>query len=481
MSLIPLTLKDIAAATAGDVVCGSTKTGFSGVGIDSRNIGEKKIFVAIAGPRYDGHDFLADAVKSGVGCIICNKDRLGALPLSQWKELGLACIAVDDTTRALGDMAAYQRGRAKISLVAVTGSNGKTSTKELTAAVLGRQYRVLATPGNFNNEIGMPLTLLGLGTEHEAAVLELGLNHPGEMDRLGAICRPDVGVITNIAPAHLEGLGTIEGVAAAKAELLCHIRPGGTAVLNGDDAYGPWLASHTDRQIVFFGFESSAQVRACNIEVSGRSIRFDLVLPDSRVSVLLPVFWKFMVKNALAAAAAGWVLGIGPEQIAAGLARFRPVSGRMAVYQIRSGACIIDDTYNANPGSMEKAIKSLAAISDCRRSILVAGDMLELGKDGPGLHEQMGRLAAQAGVSRMYLSGEFAARVASGARAGGMNGGDIFVGTKQDIVRDLSRTLGPGDWVLVKGSRSTGMDEIVARLTAKAGADGFNAEPEAGE
>jgi len=479
MSLAVWTPEDIAAATAGDVVCGKGPAGFSGIGIDSRQMGENQIFVAISGSRHDGHDFLEQAVSAGTRCIVCQKDRLKNLPLSKWTALGVACIAVNDTIRALGDMAAYLRGLTNIALVAVTGSNGKTSTKELVAAVLARKYNVLATAGNFNNEIGMPLTLLKLKTEHEAVVLELGMNHPGEMHRLGEICKPDIGVITNIAAAHLEGLGSVEGVATAKAELLSHIRSGGTAVLNGDDAYGAWLASRTDKQVVFFGTSELAQVRASEIRTFKEGIGFNLMLPDAQVFVQMPVCWEFMIKNALAAAAVGWLLGIGPEQIAAGLAKFRPVSGRMAVYKTASGACIVDDTYNANPGSMENAIRSLASIDGCSRAILVAGDMLELGDDAARLHEETGRLAAGSGVSRIYLTGNFAARVAAGARAGGMNGGNIFVGTKNDIIRDLSRQLQAGDWVLVKGSRSTGMEEIVAGLTAGGSTHGPGLQPEA--
>ncbi|MFO7860762.1 MAG: UDP-N-acetylmuramoyl-tripeptide--D-alanyl-D-alanine ligase [Desulfosalsimonas sp.] len=465
MSLIPWTIEDITAATAGDVVSTGNRTDFSGVGIDSRDVAGNDIFAAIVGPRHDGHDFFQQVLDAGVSCIVCCRDRLGSLPVEDWKRQGVACIAVDDTIRALGDMAAYQRRRAQISVVAVTGSNGKTSTKELIAAVLARKYKVLSTAGNLNNEIGMPLTLLRLETEHQAAVLELGMNHPGEIDRLAAICRPDVGVITNIAPAHLEGLGSVEGVAAAKAELLIHIRSGGTAVLNSDDAYGAWLASRAQSRVVFFGCTDFAGVRAGQVAVSDDAVTFELIFPEQRAWVKLPVPWRFMVKNALAAAAAGWVLGIDAEQIAAGLAEFRPVAGRMVVHHTPAGANIIDDTYNANPGSMENAIRSLAELGSGKQGILVAGDMLELGDDAARHHEEMGRMAADAGISRLYLSGDFAARVAHGARQGGMKGGDIFVGTKHDIVRDLARDLNEGDWVLIKGSRSTGMDEIVCDLT----------------
>ncbi|MCF8094121.1 MAG: UDP-N-acetylmuramoyl-tripeptide--D-alanyl-D-alanine ligase [Desulfobacteraceae bacterium] len=465
---IPWTIEDILAATDGELVSATDVAVFSGLAIDSRRIRENEAFVAIPGQRHDGHDFLSGVVASGVKCVIVRDDKVTMLPISQWRAEKVACIAVKDTIKALGAMAAYQCRRAEVSVAAVTGSNGKTTTKEMIAAVLGRCYNVLATPGNFNNEIGLPLTLLQLAPEHQAAVVELGMNHPGEIAGLSAICRPDIGVITNIAPAHLAGLGSIKAVAAAKAEIMENVKPDGAMVLNSDDDYGSWLASQTDRRVMFYGCGDDADIRAEDIGQDENGLCFTLVLPGQSVRVELRVRWSFMVHNALAAAAVGHLMGVSAEDIAAGLAGFRPISGRMAVYRTESGAYIIDDTYNSNPGSMETAIKSLASLGDRKRGILVAGDMLELGEAAAGLHEDIGRLAAISGINRLYLAGEFASRVAYGARCEGMKGMDIFVGSRDDIVKDLQRRLESGDWILVKGSRSTGMDEIVARLTANA-------------
>jgi len=465
---IPWTIDDILTATGGELVSTTDVAQFSGVGIDSRRIRGDAVFVAISGQRHDGHSFLPAVVRQGVRCVIVCRDKLDMLPVSNWQAEAVACVSVEDTTKALGALGAYQRERAGVPVIAITGSNGKTTTKEMASRVLGRQFRVLATYGNLNNEIGLPLTLLELGPEHQAAVVELGMNHPGEIRYLSGLCRPDIGLITNIGPAHLEGLGSIEAVAEAKAEMLENIRPGGTIVLNADDDWGQWLAAHAQQQVVFFGYHGQARVRAENIEPGEKGLSFTLILPDAAVQVELQVPWDFMVHNALAAAAAGYMMNIPAEAIGAGLAEFRPVSGRMAVYRTPAGAYIIDDTYNANPGSMKTAIRSLAALSDRKRGILVAGDMLELGDAASSHHEDIGRLAAGAGVNYLYLSGEFASRVAYGARCAGMKGGDIFVGTREDIIKDLEHQLRPGDWVLVKGSRSTGMDEIVARLTATA-------------
>ncbi|MCF8110437.1 MAG: UDP-N-acetylmuramoyl-tripeptide--D-alanyl-D-alanine ligase [Desulfobacteraceae bacterium] len=468
MTPIPWTVDDIVKATGGELLSATDVSSFSGVGIDSRRIKEDEVFVAIAGQRYDGHSFAATVTEAGVRCVIVQRDRVNSLPVSEWRRKKAGCIAVDDTIRALGDMADYQRRRAGILVSAITGSNGKTTTKEMTAAVLSGKYKVLATPGNFNNEIGLPLTLLQLSHDHQAAVVELGMNHPGEIAKLSAICSPDIGLITNIGPAHLEGLGSIEAVAKAKAELFENIKTGGTAVLNADDAYGPWLASRTGRRVLFFGFDENADIRATNMEQGEGGIFFTLVTPEESADVKLRLRWRFMAHNALAAAAIGYLMDISAKELSERLAEFKPVPGRMVVYRTGTGAYIIDDTYNANPGSMEEAIRSLVSLNDPKRGILVAGDMLELGKAAAKLHEDMGRLAAGAGISRLYLAGEFASRVAHGAKCAGMNGGDIFVGTKQDIIKDLETRLEPGDWILVKGSRSTGMDEIVARLTGGA-------------
>ncbi|MFW6011626.1 MAG: UDP-N-acetylmuramoyl-tripeptide--D-alanyl-D-alanine ligase [Desulfosalsimonas sp.] len=468
MTPIPWTVEDIVKATGGELLSTTDASCFSGVGIDSRRIKEDEVFVAIPGQRYDGHSFAAAVAEAGIRCVIVQSDRVDSLPVSEWRRQKAGCIAVDDTIRALGDMAAYQRRRAGIVVSAITGSNGKTTTKEMTAAILERKYKVLATPGNFNNEIGLPLTLLQLSHDHQAAVLELGMNHPGEIAKLSAICSPDIGLITNIGPAHLEGLGSIEAVAQAKAELLENVKTGGTAVLNADDAYGSWLASRTNRRVLFFGFGENSDIRAVNMEERESGIFFTLVTPDDSADVKLPLRWRFMAHNALAAAALGYLMGIPAKQISERLGEFKPVPGRMVVCRTETGAYIIDDTYNANPGSMEEAIRSLASLNDRKRGILVAGDMLELGEAAAELHEDMGRLAAGAGINRLYLAGEFASRVAHGAKCAGMNGADIFVGTKQDIIKDLESRLEPGDWILVKGSRSTGMDEIVERLTRDA-------------
>jgi len=461
---------DILEASGGRLLFGRAESVFTRIVIDSRKAGFGDLFVAIIGERFDGHGFINDAVSMGARGILAAYDRVAEIDTSPWKSRGVTCIGVEDTKRALGGLAGYLRKRMGIRLVAITGSSGKTTTKDMTGRVLSVRYATLATQGNFNNEIGVPLTLLNLNPGHEAAVIEMGMNHPGEIKMLSGICRPDIGVITNIGPVHLEGVGDIDSVADAKAEMFQHIRPGGTVILNADDPYGPKLAKRTPHSVLFFGKTSRADVYAENIKKGEKGICFRLVLPGpgpgKSAEVCIRGWGEFLVSNALAAAAVGYRMGLGPEEIASGLSRFYPASGRMMVYRTEKNVYVIDDTYNANPDSMSAAIKTLAEAAGGGLKILVAGDMLELGESAPEFHEKIGREAAQAGVSRLYLTGSFAARTAFGARNAGMSGNDIFVGTGDDILRELVEIAGPGDAVLVKGSRAMGMEKIVRGLIA---------------
>jgi len=461
-------INDLLEATGGTLMAGPTSGGFAGICIDSRIIRNDQVFIAIKGQRYDGHAFIPKLMAAGIRGIVVDRPPADHQQLVKWARDGGCCIMVADTTRALGDLAAFHRRRMGVSLAAITGSNGKTSTRELAASVVRLEQHTLSTQGNFNNEIGLPLTLLRLEQSHEAAVVELGMNHPGEIGRLAEISLPDVGVITNIGPAHLEGMRDIDRVMAAKAELLEHIKPKGTVILNGDDPFAGRLAGLAKTRVIYFGLGGNSDVR---LDVRAEAVRqngvrsdFELVLPDSRITATLNAPGPYMLANALAAAAVGHVLGVSKERIRKGIAQFQPVPGRMAHCVTSRGVNVVDDAYNANPASMKAAIEALASLKGRHRAMLVAGDMLELGETAAALHYEVGQAAAVAGIDRLYVSGTFAGDFAGGAINAGMDKTAVFEGSKAAIKEKLARDLEAGDWVLVKGSRSTAMEQIVQHL-----------------
>jgi UDP-N-acetylmuramoyl-tripeptide--D-alanyl-D-alanine ligase len=452
---------DILTATGGSFIGGDPQQRFGGISIDSRTITAAEAFAAIRGEVHDGHAFVENVIRRGVRGLILQRGRVGDLQALWPPRGGIAAVAVADTTRALGDLGAYHRRRSPAAVIAITGSNGKTSTRRMTAAIASRRFTVLEPVRNLNNQIGVPLTLLQLEPRHQWAVLELGTNRPGEIARLSEICTPDIGVITNIGPAHLEGLGSLEGVLREKSALLAGLKPGGRAVLNADDPRLRPLAQESGTDALLFGLAAEAEVRADHIRETERGIAFDLLLAGRRTPVRLQAFGRFMVHNALAAAAVGHALGLSPADIGQGLGDFAPVSGRMRVIPLAGGIQLIDDSYNANPASMAGAIAALNRLRGSARGLLVLGDMRELGPAAGALHQEVGRLAAASGVSKLWGCGDFAAELAAGARRGGLASADIVTGSRADVQTALLQELKPGDWVLVKGSRAMGMETLV--------------------
>jgi UDP-N-acetylmuramoyl-tripeptide--D-alanyl-D-alanine ligase len=458
-------IKDILTACGGRFLYGRADQCFNGVGIDSRTIDPGALFVAIHGERHDAHKFIPQVVDRGVRGIVIEAQSGIAMQHGQWKAKGVACVTVADTTRALGGLAAFVRQKYHIPVVAITGSNGKTTTRQMTAAVMARRYKTLATPGNLNNEIGLPLTLFKLNRSHLAAVLELGINHFGEMDRLGAICKPTMGMITNVGQAHLEFLKNLDGVARAKGELLSHIDPNGYLILNKDDERVASLAARAVCQVVYFGVSPHADIRAESIVESVDGIAFTLVLPDAQVPVLLKTSGRFMVSNALAAAAVGHLAGVSAQQIRLGLESFSPESGRLRVIETAKRVTVIDDTYNANPASMAAALQTLSTLGKTGRCFAVLGDMLELGDQAGKLHRQVGILAGEVGLFKLYAHGEYASEVVAGATKSGMAKAQISAIGKEEILADLIPLLRPDDWVLVKGSRAMKMETVARAIS----------------
>ena len=457
---------DLLAATDGTLVSGSRELVFKDIAIDSRTISKEAVFVAIHGEVHDGHAFAAEVLDKGVRGIICADDRVAEMAQLRKRHPRATWISVPDTTAALGRLGRYHLRRTGVPVVAITGSNGKTSTRNMAAAVLAQKFNVLTTAGNFNNEIGLPLTLLRLRPDHDWAVLELGMNHAGEIRYLAGLCTPQVGVITNIGPAHLEFLGSLEGVQKAKGELLEALPADGRAILNGDDPLCRDLARTCPCPVEFFGFTPAADTSAADIAASAEGLTFELNLAADSQTVDMNVAGRFMIANALAAAGIGQYLGLSGQQIKAGLESFSPVSGRLVVKQTRNGVHIIDDTYNANPGSMAVAIDTLVQRAGKQRRFLVLGNMAELGDHAPQLHFELGRKAAAAGATRLYLAGENAASMAAGAQTGGLPAEAVITGDQPAIIADLKQHLQPGDWVLIKGSRSMHMETVTTGLLA---------------
>ncbi len=460
------TMADILQATGGTLVSGTADTAFAGIGIDSRTIATDQLFVAIAGETHDGHRFVAEVIDRGVNGVLVADAQAANLCMDRMIAAGVACVTVADTTRALGALARFNRRRGPLMVLAVTGSNGKTSTRLLMERVVSQQFTTLATTGNLNNHIGLPLTLFRLTPDHQAAVLELGMNHPGEIRYMGNICEPDVGVITNVGPAHLEGLGSIENVARAKGELLDTLRPGGAAILNADDPLVAALGSDKEHTMVYFGVDANAQVRAENIALTDAETAFTLITPSGSTRVTLATPARVMVANALAAAAAGAVMGVPLDRIKAGLEAYVPQAGRMGISNLNRDIRLVDDTYNANPASMQAAIETLARTGGRRRTIAVLGDMLELGDQSAALHRQIGRLVGDHRIDRLFVTGQFAGHVADGARERGMADEQVVCDNKLAVTEQLVAHLETGDFILVKGSRGMAMETVVEAIRA---------------
>jgi len=428
---------------------------FSSVSTDTRTLQPGALFVALQGPNFDGHGFIEAARDRGA---------VGAL-VAEPQSADLPWIRVEDTRLALGRLAAAWGQHKAVPRVAVTGSNGKTTVKEMIAAILQQQGPVLATRGNLNNEIGMPLTLLGLRDEH-FAVLELGANHPGEIAYLTRIAAPDVAVITNAGSAHLEGFGDLDGVARAKGEILAGLTDQGTAVLNADDPYlGYWQGLVADKRLLTFGFAAGADVRTEPARVQTRwtdlgfQTHVPVHTPSGEFTLELQLGGEHNLRNALAACAVALALGQPTVQIQRGLAAVGPVAGRLQTRLTPAGVRLIDDSYNANPDSMGAAIEVLRSAPG--RRWLVMGDLAELGESARDLHAGIGARARAAGIERLWCCGPLSR---SAAEAFGPDGRHFT--DRSALAAALQPALAAGDTVLVKGSRSAGMERVVADLSA---------------
>jgi UDP-N-acetylmuramoyl-tripeptide--D-alanyl-D-alanine ligase len=448
------TLPEILGATGGELLRWGAGP-FRSFSTDSRTLLPDEVFVALRGPHFDGREFLADASRRGASAAITSSDELFG---------PAAIVRVEDSLRALGDLAAAHRRRLPVRVVGITGSNGKTTTKEMIAAVLAASGACVAkTRGTENNLVGLPQTLLRLSGCEDFAVLEMGMNHPGEIWRLAEIARPDVGVITNVGPAHLESLGTLENVAAAKEELALALPTHATLVVNGADprlvAIGERCPRHTivvGERVRAVGSSATATGQFLEIEVDGR-----------REPVEITMRGAHNVQNALLTVATGIALGIDLEVALDGLRRFTPPPMRLEVVDLPSGARILNDAYNANPASMRAALAALAA-EPGRRRIAVLGEMWELGEGAGRYHREVGHAAGTLRIDRLVAVGRHADQVVEGAIEGGLRDEAVErAASTAEASERLAGCLGEGDVVLVKGSRGAHMEDIVQTLRSR--------------
>jgi UDP-N-acetylmuramoyl-tripeptide--D-alanyl-D-alanine ligase len=459
-----LELQDVVAATGGALRVGSPGAlRFPRVSIDSRTVGAGELFFAIKGPRFDGHDFLAAAAARGARAAVVHREA--AAPA------GFPLLQVADTTEALAALGSHRRRQAAIPVVAVTGSAGKTTTKEMTAALLARRGPVLKTEGNLNNQYGLPLTLLRLMPEHRHAVLELGMSAAGELRALSALARPDVAVITMVAPVHLEFFDSVDAIADAKAEILEGLGPDGLAVLNGDDArvrrVGEAFRARGGK-VAWFGRDRAYAASAENWRGTVHGMRFDLRLGGQALDVALPLPGPHFLSNFLAAAAAAHHLGVLPAEIAEAALEMKAASHRGQVLRLGQGVTVLDDCYNSNPAAVEAAVAALDMAARGRR-LAILGDMLELGPRGEELHRETGRLVAKK-LDRLAGVGPLGAHFLEGAREAGLRPEALTAwADSAAAAAAVSTFVRPGDAVLVKGSRGMRMEQVVDALTATFG------------
>lgn len=446
--MIPALLSELAVACQGQLQGPDCR--IETVSTDTRHLPPAALFVALQGERFDAHDFVVEAEAQGAQALVVSRPVNTRLP----------CIRVSDTRLALGQLGRFNRERCSLQRVALTGSCGKTTVKQLLASILAQAGSTLATHGNLNNEIGVPLTLLQLDASHRYAVLELGANHLGEIAYTASLVQPDLALVTNVMPAHLEGFGSLDGVLAAKSEIYQALPESGQALISLDSPYAEhWLALNAGRAKTTFGLNPQADVRATDLELrtlDGSRFRLWLGTESWPAQIALP--GQHNVFNAVAAAAAAWKLGLSPQQILVGLAQATNVGGRLKIQSGIYGIKLIDDSYNANPGSVRAAIDVLAGLKGAR--YLVLGDMGELGAEAARFHAEVGAYAQASGIERFYAWGPLMQHAVAGFR-----GGQHFT-DRQQLLAALKAEINAESTVLIKGSRSARMDEVVAGLKA---------------
>lgn len=453
------TLDEVLKATGAKVICEAAKA-FGDVVTDTRKIAQQVLFVALKGERFNGEDFAAEALKKGAAGVLVGKDCSDENINKAKAEQGTV-LQVQDTLEAYQQMAHLHRMRFDLPVVAITGSNGKTTTKDLTAAVLSARGPVQKTQANFNNEIGLPLTLLGIEAQHKAAVTEIGMRGLHQIEALAPLAAPTVGIVTNVGETHMELLGSLENIARAKAELVEVIPAGGTVILNADN---PYVAGMRDKakesvKVITFGIEQPADVKAEAIRTEGSRTIFMVEYGNERHEYILPMVGRHNVENALAAVSAGFALGMKPEEIREGLLNLEATKMRFECQEVGEWH-VVNDAYNASPMSMKAAIETLAELVKDGRKIAVMGDMLELGDVEEEAHRQVGRELSDHKFAAVVTRGKLGALIAEGARETGI--AEAYTcDSHEEAAAKLKEILQPGDTVLFKGSRGMAMEKII--------------------
>ena len=449
--MIQMDVRTIAEITGGHLMQNGASIELQGFSTDSRTLQAGDLFIPLRGENYDGHDYMNQAIQNGAAACL-SEEMIGGLLVP--------VIKVKDTLQALGDIAAAIRRKFAGPVVGITGTSGKTTCKEMLSAILAQTGPGHKSAGNFNNLIGVPLTLFGLKPEHRWLVVEMGMSARGEIARLTQIARPNIGIITNVGAGHLEHLDGISGVAMAKGELFINLPSDGVALINDDDDEVSKLPVANSVRKVLFGTDPQADVRGSDIFTNDTSVSFTLHLGESVRNVTLPLPGRHNVMNALAAAAAAEVIGVSPDDIVKGLQDVKVCPGRMEIFELAEGIVILEDSYNANPLSVKAALETLQDLADGDRRIAVLGDMLELGVAAREMHREIGEVVAKK-TDLLFVYGELAREIAAGAASAGLDDANIFIASDHEALgAKLLDTLHGGDKVLVKGSRGMRMEKV---------------------
>ena len=460
-----LSIEEVLKATRGKLLQGEGNTFFQGISTDSRTVTEGELFIALKGSRFDGHHYVLEALEKKAGGVVIEEDKVGDIRWNGYR--AKAVIAVKDTLFALGNIALDWRRKYRTPLVALTGSNGKTTTKEMIAACLETTFPILKTKGNLNNLIGLPLTLLTLTEKERVVVLEMGMNVPGEIRRLTEIAEPDVGLITNIQKVHLEGMESLERLKEEKGELFRKMRRDGTILVNQDDPRVVDLARDYPGQKITFGIEHPAEVMAKEIRLGGaEGTFFTLILEGEAMEIHLRLLGRHFIPNALSAIAVACLFGVEVKQVKEALENFQSIPMRMEIVPLKGGKTLINDAYNANPHSMGLALETLVEAKGEGRAIAVLGDMLELGNFTKEAHEQLGEKVSELSIDFLLALGEEAPIVVESAIRHGLPMERArVVESHSEAISILKQMIQNGDWILVKGSRRMAMEKIVEGLT----------------